>query len=33
MDVVGMIMLAMRKQVVAVARIFHGGGAAAARCM
>jgi hypothetical protein len=32
MDAVGMIMVAMRKQVVAVARVF-GGGAVAARRM
>jgi hypothetical protein len=33
MDAVGRIMVAMRKQVVAVARVFGGGGAAAARRM
>jgi hypothetical protein len=33
MDAVGMIMVAMRKWVVAMARVFGGGGAAAARCM
>jgi hypothetical protein len=31
MDAVGMITVAMRKQVVAVARVFGGGGAAARR--
>jgi hypothetical protein len=33
MDAVEKIMVAMRKRVVAVARVFGGGGAAAARCM
>jgi hypothetical protein len=34
MDAVGMIMVAMQKRMLAVARVFGGGGvAAAARCM
>jgi hypothetical protein len=33
MDAVGMIMVVMQKRVVAVARVFGGGGVAAARCM
>jgi hypothetical protein len=33
MATVGMIMVAMQKRVVAVARVFGGGGAAAARRM
>jgi hypothetical protein len=33
MDVVGKIMVAMQKRVVAVARVFGGGGAVAARRM